>query len=361
MGADAIGTKSKMAIKKGTTWGTAVDLGANDRVPFVSCGLINEPQQIQDDTITDATTRRPSLNGNHTNEGPLVVQADYRQHLLMNALLFGSAGVPTGPVDTAAYTHTMKFQKSVQGRMATIAIDKGGVKTADGSKKCEAWASVKPQRMTFVSTAGDKAMETFDLVAAGYFDTEDPVDWTYPAATSPENGGGRTLVHARQVCRVNLQAGGALGSGDRIYPNRVELVFDRAFGRSFSQGVDVEEPVPDGWQEITVRLDFFTAKGSLLDLFRDARDAETLLKMDLAYTHTKLITGAASTFYSRTFYFPKLRVTRCPLTVDGPGAQPYRVEMTAHLATAAPTGFPVGCVEECWQQFVNEISTDPLA
>lgn len=355
--ANAIGTKSKMALVKGAAWGTAVDLTTNHRVPFVSSSLFNEVEQITDETLTDASTRRPPINGNERNEGDLQIQSDYRQHLLMAAMFMGAAGAPT-LLETGAYKHAFKFQTGIDGLFATMGIDKGGVSTAEGTKKCEAWASVKPTRRTIQSSAGDKCMETFDLIAAGYFETETPSAWTY--AISPENGGGRTLVHARAALHVNAQAGADFhATTDRFYPNRVEIVMDRNLSRDFSNGVDVNEPLASGFNEINLRLGFYTATRPMLDLFRDAHRAGTILKARLVYTHSVLV--GATQYFTRKFWFPKLKVVRAPLQVAGPGPLPYTVEFTAHLATAAPTGFPTGYVEECCEEQINEISSDPLA
>lgn len=359
--ANALGTKSKMALVKGAVWKTAVDLTTNHRVPFKSCGVVNKPEQIEDETMADgASTRRPSINGNESNDGPLELQADYRQHLLMNALLMGSAGVPTEIDVGASYKHVMKFQKTTDGLFATMGLDQGGVSTAEGSKKAEAWASVKPGKWTLRSAAGGKAMESFDIIGAGYFQTEDPAAWTYPAATDPSNGGGRTLVHARSAFKCNAQSGGALGAGDAFYPNEIEIVVDRNYSKDFSNGVDPNEPTAGGFADIRLRLTFYTATRPMLDLFRDAMRAETLLKASIVFTHTKLI-GATATPYSRSFFFPKLKVVDAPLPVEGPGNLPYKVELTAHLATAAPTGFGTGYVEELIQEWANEISANPLA
>lgn len=343
------GTLSKFAIKKAATWLTAVAPGAGDRYPLKSTTLQHRSNLVEDDTITGEATRSPPEEGSTEVSGALVLTGDYRQNLLLAALLMGTAGAPA-LVETGVYKHVLPFTADVEGLFATASVDYGG-------KDVHQFASVKPNRRVIISERGGYLEETYDMLGGGVDKTVSSAAWTF--ALDPRNGGAKRILHSQAVVRVNENAGGALAGGDQVYPTRIEIEVNRNLSLEYAQGTDPTEPQPDGFASVVVSLRFAEMTAGLLSLFRDSYDDGTLLKSDIVYTHRDLL--GATEKRERAFYLPKLRVIECPMEIPGPGRLPAVVRMSAHVATSLPTGFPTGYTQELVEEWQNEISTDPLA
>lgn len=348
----ALGTVAKLALVKGATWGTAVALGTGHRAPFVSCGLDYQRDQVPNDDISGRHVRQSSQVGNAFVDGPLVISGDYtqRQHLLLAAVMMGTAGVPT-TVEAGVYKHALMLTPDVQGLFLSAGLDYGGVDVYG-------FNSIKPTRRLIQIASGGRLDETYEFVGRGVDKTLASSGWTYN--DDPTDGGTRRILHRQMVVRANASAGGALGSGDIVYPTQVEIDINRGHVQEYAQAGEPEEPVPNDWGSVTVRLTFYGMSAALLALFRDNRDTGTPLKLDAVCDHGTLL--GATQNRTRAFYFPKLMVTECPNSVPGPGRLPMTVAMTAHVAASDPTGFPTGYgAVEMVDEWQNEQSANPLA
>lgn len=343
------GILSKYAIAKGSTWGTAVTLGSNHRGPVKTASLKYLRDQIPDDSIVGTAERAVSVQGNARVEGACVFQGDYRQHLLEAALLMGTAGAPT-LVETGVYKHVFPWTVDVTGLFATVGLDWGG-------KKVHVFASAKPVRRLWASRAGQAVEETFDFLGRGMDDSTSSSGWTF--RYDPSADGARAILHRQLVARCNAASGGALGSSDKVYPTSLEIEFRRGHVQDYAQAGDPEEPIPGDFAEIAVSMNFFGAEAGLFTLFREAYENDTLLKLDAVYTHGVLL--GSTQYRHRAFYFPALRVVDCPTDLPGAGPVPFSVRLTAHKASAVPTGFPTGYDEACTEEAQFELATDVLA
>jgi hypothetical protein len=343
------GTLSKYAIAKASAWGTAVTLSTNHRAPIRSSTLQFRRDTIDDDSIVGTAERALPILGNKVVGGSTVFLADYRQHLLEAALFMGTAGAPT-LIETGVYKHVLPWTADVTGKFASIGLDWGG-------KKVHVLASVKALRRLWQSRAGRAVEETYDWLGRGMDDTQASSGWTY--RYDPSADGGRLISHAHGVWRVNAASGGALGSSDKFYPTQCEVEMARGHIQDFAQAADSEEPIPGEFAVIGVRLVFFGADSGLYTLFREALENETALKMDAVYTHGVLL--GSTKYRERSFYFPNLKVVEVPTELPGPGPIPFEVRMTAHKASAVPTGFPSGYDEAVTEEAQLELSTDILA
>lgn len=346
------GVVSKLAIAKGSTWGTLPTLSTGARAPFVSSTLQKAIAQIPDEELKGKATQGPSVNGSESVPGQLSWLGDYRQkaHLVMAALFMGAAGVPT-TVETGVYLHVFPFQPTTDGLFAGVGVDLAG-------KDVYGFKSVKPVRRTIRIAGGGRWEESFEVLGAGLDKTIASSGWTY--TYDPNGNGARRVLASQTVCRVNTHAGDALDSGDVVKPREIVVTMARAMEQDFPVGQAYgEEPILGGWASVTVALTFFGITAELLALFRDNMDAGTALKMDLVATHGTLL--GATEYRKRALYFPKLIVTECPTEIPGPGPVPVRVTMTAHFSDAVPTGFPSGYDEEVVEQVQNEISGNLLA
>lgn len=348
----ALGTGGKVAIVKGSTWGTAVSLGTGHRVPFKTSGVDYQRDQIENDDLNESGLRESSHLGNAYVDGPLVINGDYHQltHMILAAMMMGAAGSPTES-PTGVYTHVMPFARTNDGLFVSYGVDWGGADVYG-------YDSVKvASRSVAISSAG-RMEETYQFMGAGVDKTIASTGWTYD--TDPTDGNTLRVLHRHNTMRVNASAGGALGSSDVVRPTNIQIDFNRAMASDFAAAGEPDEPSPDGFAAIDVTLTFFGMTAALLALFRDAKDDGTALKSDLVLDYGVVIPTTAVN-YSRAFYFPKLKVVECPNSIDGPGKLPFTVKMTAHQAASDPTGFPTGYDEACTEVWVNDEDGDPLA
>jgi hypothetical protein len=346
------GLISKLAAVQGSTWGTAVSLTTNHRKPFKSCTFKHRTERIPDDTITGKATRaKPGAGGNLVVDGGFVAQADYRQNELFIAAILAAAASPGAASDTSAYTHVLPFTDDQAGKFLTIGHDAGG-------KRVEILKSVKLNRWLFEARSGQVGEDTFDGLGRGVDDSGASSGWTYEY--DPSGGGGRGIYLSQGVIRVNAESGGSLGSGDVILPARFAMELRRNLTQDYAQAAESEEPLPSTFADIEVMLDFFALTTALKDLFREAHQNRTALKMDAVFTGAELA-GASTVYHARKLYFPSLEVLECPLDTPGPGPVPCTVRMSAHHASAVPTGFPSGYDEAMTVVLINKRSAAILS
>ena len=349
--AGAPGTLSKAAIIKGATWGTLAALTTNHRLPIKSATVDQRVEHVPNDIVSGYAERQASFLGNKRIEGSVVLVGDYRQGNLMDAIFLGEDGTPA-TVDISAYLHTMLWQPSPVGKFLSLGLDRGGAVVRE-------FHSVKPTRRLVVSAAGGYLESTFDFVGRGITKGGSSSGWTY--RYSPVNGGSKLILHRHGTWRFNAQSGGALGAGDKVYPVRFELEATRGLSPDWAQAGEMEEPLPGDFAEIVLRMTFYALDSTLATLFRDAYDANTLLKGDVVFVDTSGLLGSTTAYRQRAYYFPKLVVTECPEEIPGPGVVPFRVAMTAHAVDTAPTGFAAAHITALAEEQQTDYASDYLA
>jgi hypothetical protein len=350
--AGGVGVNSKLAIAKGATWNTLIALGTNHWVALTGSSLKKDVEWVEDEELKGKATMGPPTPGAEPIRGALRWHGDYRQapHMLMHAILLGSAGAPT-LVETGVYLHVMKFQPTIDGLFASVGVDLAG-------KDVHGFKSVKPTRGVITIAGAGRWQEEFDSIGAGFDATISSGAWTY--RYDPNGNGARKIVGPQVVVRANTHAGGALGGGDVVKPRRIVVEIARAQEGDFPVGQTyMEEPILSGWSTVRVTLEFHAMTPEQLALFRDNRDANTPLKMDIKATHGTLL--GSTQFRQRNLYFPKIFVRDCPTEIDGPGPQPLTVSLEAVASDVLPTGFPTGYTNEVIEEAQFELSTDLLA
>lgn len=347
----APGTLSKLAVRKGSAWGTLATLGANHRAPFRSASIDQMVDSIPSDVITGYAERQIPYLGNKRIEGNVVLVGDYRQGNILDAAFIGEDGSPA-TVDTSAYLHTMLWQPSLAGLFLSLGIDRGGAVVRE-------FHSVKPNRRVIASRAGGVLEKTYDLIGRGLTKGGSSSSWSY--RYSPVNGGAKPILHSHGVWRFNTQSGDALDADDKVFPVTFELEGGRALTQEYVDAGQSEEPVAGDFAEVTVRMSFYGLTAALATLFRDSYESKSALKGDVVYTDTSGLLGASSAYRFLAFYFPKLIVTECPEEIPGAGIVPFRVTMSSHAAVTAPTGFDAAYVTALNELHQFDLASDLLA
>lgn len=346
------GVEMKYALKKGTTWGTAVAAGAGDGLLLLPTGLRRDaPIEVDDSQglyySADGTPGQISVAG----DLPGYLRYDGLDLLL--ALFAGSAGVPSLHVaGTISYDYVMDLADHSDGLFATF--------VRHWKNYVEEVRSLKVVSVTLKGERG-KPLQLI-LGTLGDHSVYDGVNdaTTFNNVTIAETG--HRVHFAQGAFRMNDQGGAALASGDLIYPNSFELTAKRKLtalasgllttGGSNPQDV-IDEPVNDGMPEVSLKLGFpyHTGKVRLDELGVDTRK-----KADITFTGA-LIEGAIPRLFK--LEFPHLQIKTVDV-VDASGNIDEPVEFICHAASAAPAGM-TGIVKPFRISGTNQRSTDPLA
>lgn len=353
------GYQGIVALKKATTWGTAVAGGANDGLEVTSVELEANRGIIPRSTITGRVTRLQGDKGNIEVGGSIKLPLRYEGVGRLLAGLMGTAGAPS-TVDTSAKLHTFKIADSLDGTFWTLAYE------ILKDTTIYEFNTLKITRVTIRwSLAGEIELEVeaigHDFTDASAINTTTTID-TVTQSANNEIAQGRQVV-----ARMNAQAGGALGGGDAVYCTAGEVSLMRPLERDFTTefGDRSSEPMPPSGGE-----PFFTVTGSLTfsqyqtgtggnNAFVLEQLNRTLKKMDWAFTGDNLA-GAATQKYAFGLFFPMV-VFGAGKPKLSAGALGWQVPFESHHVTAAPTGFTAGFVDAVTITNHNTIATDVLA
>lgn len=335
-----------VAVKKATTWNTAVACGALNGILILKEGVKGGPAYEPDDSLQ--TWPKVGDLGAKSYQGDITAAMRYRGLDLLLALAMGTAGSPAQQGGTTAYLHTLQLATSTEGKFCTLAIDKGhsvweyaGCKIAGFTLRGEAG---KPLELVAHVICSDLARNT----TAGTNNNT-----TMASVTIPDT---QRRVHFRQgVWWINAQGDAALDADDAIYPNKFELVFKRKLSTDPVAASDViQEPLEDGKPEVRLTLAFpkYTA-----DTYLDAFVNETYQKLQVKFTGG-LISGAY--YYGLNFYFANLKCVNAEAAVDGAGKIIHPLEFDCLGCDSAPTGM-TGLTVPFKAEIQNLLTTDILA
>lgn len=339
----ATGSEILAAVKKASAWGTAVACGANDAILILSEG-IRKRQTSELDRSAGQSFYLIADKGNITVEGDMPAYLRYDGLTALLALAMGTAGSPTQQGATTAYKHVLQLATALDGKFATLAIDK--------KVSIHEYPSVKVAGFTIRGEAGKPCdillhLVADDLVVPAAVNTAS-TSWTYRDRSN-------RILFDQAVFRINDQGGGGLGSGDKVKPASFELVFRRRpKGEYLAEGnKKIDEPVNDDLPEISLSLRFpnYTANTWLSALSGDTRK-----KCDIVFTGAQI---QSPYNYALSLILPHLVLRETDSSVEGPGKIPNPVVFDVLEASSAPTG--MGYIKPFTVELINKQTTDPLA
>lgn len=339
------GIEVKAAVKKASTWGTAVACGANDGVLLIGDSLKKTIANVVDDSLGLAFIEQRDL-GEIRVEGNLSAFLRYDSLDVLLALAMGDTQAPTQQGVTTAYANSIKLKDNVDALFASIAINKAvnifeypSAKIAGFTIKGEMG---KPLEIEFNVMCNDEVINSSTNTLT-----------TFNNVTYFEKAN-RTLF-SQGVFRMNDQSGAALGGGDKIYPQSFELTFKRKLkGEYVAEGANkIDEPTNDGLPECTLKLAFprYSSAVYLTNLGSDTRK-----KMDMVFTGANI----AET-YNRTFKLslPHMALVNAEAATQK-GQIVHPLEFTCLAASSAPAGM-TGITKPFQVDVINKRSTNPLA
>lgn len=342
--ATTIGKDSVFALKKATTWGTAVECGANDGLLLDGEGLIWTQEDVPDDAAGQAFLENADLS-NETVEGDLAGFMRYELDVPL-ALAMGIAGTPTDVSGGTTYSNTYKMNTEIEGLFATFAVDKVSYATEIPSVKITGFDITaeggQPWTIAFHCKGNTRNLDSTNTTT------------TMNNVTFPSK---ERVLMSHSVIRMNAQDGDALDGDDRIYPSTFTLSYNRPTTAEYTQNDNtIEEPVDDGQPEcnFTMTIPKITGSGYITDF-----TSENEKKIDIIATGPT-ITGTA---YSNTFTIeiPKAKLmTPATDAVDGPGKTNQELSFRCLRPTTAPSGM-TGNTYPFVVKVQNSRGTDPLA
>lgn len=321
----ASGTESKAAIRKSSIWGIAIQCGAGDGVMILPSEIKKTRESIAEDSI--GTYFATVLDqGVVRAEGDLSAYLRYDGLDLMIALAMGAtAGAPAQQGATGAYAQSFKLANSLDGLMATLAVD--------NEVNVDECPSVKVAGITIRGEVGRPLEIAFHLIAndritGSSTNTHQSMDSVTYFETA------NRALFSQAVFRMNAQSGSALSDSDRVYPSAFTLRLDRKLKGFHTLGTDantIDEPSNDGQPECTLSLTFPRYTGATH--FSDW-DAATQKKLDIALTGTTIESS-----YKRTLkiMLPNLAYKGAELPMRR-GVLEHPVEFNCLSCASAPAG-----------------------
>lgn len=333
-GARAGNGETAAAFVQGTTWGTAVAVGAGRGIYLTSEGVAGGRVALPRLPV-GSVWREPVDRGAQEHRGDINFDLFYGGNCgELLAYLFGTSGAPTQtpPSTGTSYLHACTLADSI-AKFATLCIGK------IGGAKWHEFPSFKASRLLLRGSGNGRVTGTIDVLPS-HLDEDSSTNATTQtdAVTVPALQGAARFKHS--LFRINGQADGALDSGDVKGIAGFELELSRPLAVDhLADGNDfIAEPFEDEQQgEMMVRLavdlrSFDTAE------WRTAYEAGTEYKWDLQILGTGLDGGSGADPYY-LFECPRATVMAMPqANIAGRGRITHRVEFVGHVASAAPTG-----------------------
>lgn len=341
------------ALIKGVTWGTPVDADVTTkRIPIQTESIEEQVVRAPDMGYAGVASQRYEIPGTIAAAGSIEGFLDFDNWDLATALVFGTAGAPVQVGGTAAYTNTYNLIARAYGLFGSLAIEKNVDLVEYGSVKIFGMhirgQAGQPWRVSYDLMADKKLFDT----SSSYGATADVLTTTTYQKSPPPLAVWNTA--ANNVFRLNLNSGGALASGDNIYPESFELNIVRSMRSIFtSRNVPYQdEPADNGFIEIggSFTLPLYEAI-----TYEEYHLAGTRLKMSIALLGDII---AAANAYQFTINIPQLQITSAPTRISGPETVQHPISFRASVAASNPTGMSD---TETYIDIQNTRTASPLA
>lgn len=271
------GREILVGLKKAAGWRTALACGANDGLLILSESFKQTIEHIDDDSVGLAFIQRTD-QGKIAASGGMEAYMRYEGLDVLLALIMGTAGVPTqpNPLYTAVYQNSYVLADNLSGLFATLAMLKK-------SDKVFEYPSVKLHQFS-LSGEMNAPVKLSVTGIANLLELASAVNTAATMAniTYPDKGN-RIIMNKDAHFRLNNESGIALAVGDAIYPSGFSLSFNRPMDADLVAGnEDVDEPVGEGFPEITLTLNF-PRYNDANDAFFTDWEALTRKKMEILF------------------------------------------------------------------------------
>jgi hypothetical protein len=313
----------KWAFRRGTAWGTAVQIAAEDEILISSENLSGGvPEDIADENVGDSLSQG-SMQGNVVAQGDFKQTVRYLGFERLLALFMGADAV-TETEAGIAYEHVMPFKPTNDGYYGTM-INDGGL----GGARIWERPSLKLTKLD-LNHEESKLMAgwgtVFDQVLRGASAANDQTN--LDAATAPS----RALMAIFQQVQVLLKqitgAEGNLAPGDEFLVTNAQITLDRKQTGDYESGSNAGrtgEPTNNGFPEAKLILTMARYKDQNDDIAQlaQAQNADrepAKYKAQVIWTGRSIPGTATAKKYRLAWDFPHLIIPEdFTINVPGPG------------------------------------------
>lgn len=348
MGTSLTGREILVGLKKAAAWRTALVCGANDGLLILSESFKQTIEHLDDDSAGLPFIQRTD-QGKKEASGGMEAYLRYEGLDVLLALVMGTAGAPTQQGTTTAYINSYVMADSLQGLYATLAMLKK-------SDKVHEYPSVKLNQFGLSAEMNTPVKLTVEgtanlLELASEINTASTMaNITYP------DKGNRVIFNKDTQFWLNDESGAALGAGDAVYASGFSLSFNRPMEADFVfNHEDADEPVAEGFPEVTMTLDFPRYNDNNHIFFTDW-EAMTRKKLVIKFKGPLIETGY---YYEFNMSFPNLKIIDPEASISGPGKIPLSLSFKVLGTDAAPTGM-TGITKPFQIDVQNKRTSDPL-
>jgi hypothetical protein len=316
--------ENKVGMKKGSTWGTAVEPSTGDGLYVKAHTPPKGARKIV--TNEDEFGRGMASSGEileYEAQGGSMSLRVYWEGL--EAIIASLMGIYTCSADTpevGVNTHKFNLDTVVDSIFHTFAWDEGSeVKAVNSAAIVSGTFSYADGLNLDINYLGDKV----DITSF-----TNPLGVTYPS----EGKGIFKLSNA--AVQINAEDGADFAAGDKLYPSGIDIAITRGFeGLPVTAGSDcITEPVEKTAPVVDITLTFpkkETATAAYFNAFKDRDYKKMRIKFE-----GDTISGTSSK-YTIEFDFPKLLVMEAPdFAQDTP--IPTTIKLKALKASSSPTG-----------------------
>jgi len=283
--------------KKASTWGTAVALGAGNKLLIESLdGYVRKQDYIPAIEADFPTVREGDLGPIKPIDFSIGFTMRYDPGALgtLIACLFGIAGTPTQQGSTNAYKHVLKWADTTYGLFVTFA--------AEYPAKIFESASCKVMSLD-LNISGGLLKGTIGL-RANTIINDSEINTSLDSLTAPDIENRVKAVQA--VLKMNAQSAGDVSSATPLIFNDLKISFKRAFDEPLPHGAtSIIEPAENARPTWEVSVGFPRMNSQNEGFFQTAFKDETEQKMLIEFTGAQI---AAPYNYKLSLYFPRLRI-----------------------------------------------------
>lgn len=330
------GSRIVLAAKRETTYGTAIECGADDGLPFESHSITPEFDYV-DNTMKDGASlmqRKPHLGMKrfmHRYSGEWRYDG-VPAYLIGN--LLATEAVTEIAVGVGA-THKFTRAANNDGEGLTVARWLRDL----GTPRSEELIGAKVQRINFSISAGQPLKVSLDLVGLNLIDnntgtpTNTPATMANVTAKVPLDA----LMYSDMVVHFADESGDAFDAADKVVADSIEWSYETKLKLvQAGESLIIREPVANGWFASNINFRFPSVDNAELGR-RDDLLANTTKRARIGFTGPDLTGGTPGVqVHAARFFFPQLQPRQAPFEIGSDEAAVIAANFTAHKTDTAP-------------------------
>ena len=327
MGTPITGREAIIGLRRAMTWRTAVTCGVNDGILILSETLRQTVEHLDDDSAGLPFIQRTN-RGKIETTGGMEAYMRYEGLDVLIALIMGQAGVPTqpNPLYPAVRQNSYVLATDPTGLFATVAM----LKKSDVVFE---YPSVKFNNFGLSGEMNAPVRLTTEGIANLLRLNSTVNTVSTMASVSYPDKGSRIIMDRDAYFRVNDETAPALGAGNTVFPSGFELSFTRpGEGDLTPRGEDIDEPIGEGFPEITLTLSFPRYNTANHAFFADWQ-ASTPKKMEVYFRGAQFPVPTTPAVWTASIVYAVNAVVR-PHPLNGFW---YRCHVAGTSGTAQPT------------------------